>query len=647
MLASLFSPAETPTQRPLAWWGWVAAGVAIFGLALSGILFTPAGSPVAVWWPAAGVSVLLGIMASPAQSLRAIVFVLVVTFAANAFAGRPIHVAAAFGVANAAEVAVVLWVSGSFRARFRLGTLNRGVRFAVAVAAGAATAGGIAAATVAVLEGGDFQRTFLFVTASHAAAVLMIAPVAALPPSIPTRRSLLEIGAQTLLLIITISAVFSPDRSLPLAFLPYPILAWAAFRFPLPVVVVQQFLASLAILILTLAGGGPFASSSLDILTAAALVEVFLVTFAGFAIVIGSAQYELRETTRRLDVSARLLSGGIIDAQVGLATVRPTGDGHAVLWRNSAAEEMLSNELSDVGLWKGAIADSAIEALLTGDPATVTSVDRTLTITANPISDSDDSFAVQVIDITSIIRAQQSRIEAERARADALLSQVDLERQREDFVSTTSHELRTPVTGILGYLELISDSPTFGERERGWLDVIERNARRLLGLIEDLLTFGQAREDATSSAERVNLRHVVTEVLTTLLPTTDRKDIAVHVDVSDIMVACDPDDAHRAVTNLLTNAVKFTPAGGRITVSSEEVSPRAMLHIHDTGPGMDDYALAHAFDRFFRAPEAEKSSVPGTGLGLAIVRELMRRNNGNVILRRGIDGGLQATLAFG
>lgn len=646
-LTSLFTPTVPHRRgRGFPWWAWVVSAVAIFVSAVGGIAFAPEGSPVAIWWPAAGVSVLVGLLASPRSALPAILLVLGVTVLANAVGGRSLLVAAAFGLANAAEVAVVLWACGAFRRRMRLQGLSDAIRFAGAAGAGAATAGLLAAITVTLLGIGDFGRTITFVTASHAAAVLMIAPLGILPHRLPRRRTPIEISSQTLILAVIIGTVFAPGATLPLAFLPYPVLAWAAFRFSLRIVVVQQLVASIAILLLTLAGGGPFSAPGIDPLTGAALAEAFLVTFAGFAVVLASAQHQLRETSRGLTVSTRLLSGGIIDAQVGLATARPAAGGYAVLWRNTAARDLLAAELDDSGFWAGAVADSAADALGSGRPVTVEVKDRVLTVAANPMNDDSQTFAVQIMDVTSIVRAQQALLDAERARADALAEQADLDRQRDDFVSTTSHELRTPVTSILGYLELVRGAPVIGDRERDWLTVVDRNAKRLLGIIEDLLTFGEARESVMDPVPTVDLADIVRDVLATLAPLIDRKNLNVDVRVPSTTVPCNADDARRAVANLLGNAANFTPDGGRITVSAERRGSTTLLRIEDSGPGMDDHALAHAFDRFFRAPEAARMSAPGTGLGLAIARELLRRNQAAVDLERASDRGLRATITF-
>jgi signal transduction histidine kinase len=100
----------------------------------------------------------------------------------------------------------------------------------------------------------------------------------------------------------------------------------------------------------------------------------------------------------------------------------------------------------------------------------------------------------------------------------------------------------------------------------------------------------------------------------------------------------------RILTNLVANAVKFTPEGGRVTVTSSADEGTITVVVADTGPGMSEEILAHAFDRFYRAPGMQKAAVPGTGLGLAIVAELVERNGGSVRLESPANGGTLATI---
>ncbi len=637
--------AAPPRWEP-PWWAWVVALASIFAAGLSGVLFAPVGSPVALWWPAAGLAVLWGVLHGRRRLPWALLLVLVATFAANAVAGRSIAVSGLFGLINAAEVAIVVAVLGTAARAFRLSGLRPAVRFTVAVMAAAVAAGVLAAAVVALLEGGAWWPTAAFVAASHAAAVSMLAPVALLPKPLPVRAGPVEMVVQVVVLAAVVLAVFWPGQTLPLAFAPYIALAWAAFRFPIRVVLAESVVGGLAILVLTLRGGGPFAAAGIDLLTGAALVELFLVTFSSVAIVLVSAQYELRALSRRLDASTRLLTGSLVDAQVGLAIVQRVEGEARIAWSNPSARSLLADELDDADVWDGPVLRAARAALASGEPITARAADRTITLAANRIDGEAERFAIQKIVLTEVLAAQEARLEAEIEHDAARSIRADLERQRDDFLATTSHELRTPITSIVGYTELLADAGELPGREREWVEAIDRNAVRLSQLVEDLLTLSSASAEpgGTRRREPVRCREVLDEAVAAHAALARGKGVRIEVVADDEAVLAVRADLARAVGNVLANALKFTPAGGRVALSAHDEGAEVAIAVADTGPGMSEASMAHAFERFYRAPEAERDSVPGTGLGLAIVAELVRRNAGTATLRANADGGLTAVL---
>lgn len=644
--AAPYAEADAPSRRPLTWWMWLLAAVLIFAASLGGAILAPQGTGVAVWWPAAGLSLGLALLVPRNRIPAALVLVVVVTASANALAGRPLLVSLAFAVANALEVAVSLTVLQAWRRPFRLSSLQAGLRFAVAAAVAAMLAGVLVGAIV-VADGNPFFPTAPFVAASHAAAVLMITPFAALPRAVPVRASAAEMLVQAVLLAVAIGFVFHVDQALPLAFTLYPFLAWAAFRFPIRVVLVESLVASLAMLGLTLAGGGPFSATGLDVTVSAALLETLLVTFAGFAVVLTAAQYELRAVSRQLDASTQLLGGSLVDARVGLAIAQRDGDASRVVWMNRAARRLLARELGEGDAWAGSIEQASARALHSAEQTTVTTPEgRTITMAANAVDGDGARFAVQLLDVTSILRAQQAQVEAEVERQSARSIRAELERQRDDFLATTSHELRTPITSIVGYTELLADSGSVHESKRAWLAVIDRNAHRLSELVEDLLTLsgGATAPTRPQHPEPIGCADLLEDVVANLRVVSDPRGLEVTVDADDAAVLGSRSDIVRAVTNLLTNALKFTPDGGRIRLSARVQGASVLLEVADTGPGMADEEIAQAFERFYRAPGAERGNVAGTGLGLAIVAELARRNGGDVGLRRNSDGGLTAEL---
>ena len=219
-----------------------------------------------------------------------------------------------------------------------------------------------------------------------------------------------------------------------------------------------------------------------------------------------------------------------------------------------------------------------------------------------------------------------------------------LDRQKTDFLSTVSHELRTPLTSISGYLELLQDGDAgdLTAGQRSMLDVIERNSTRLRGLIEDLLVLNRI-ESGGLHVDRhdVCLGELVQHTAEELAPLARRGavDVAVRDCGRGVVVAGDAGHLHRAIVNVLSNAIKFTPAGGRVELSVQVVptgadgeGPRVRVCCRDSGIGIPEADLPQLFSRFYRAGNAASAAIPGTGLGLAIVKTIVEDHGGHLDL---------------
>ncbi|UNX55346.1 ATP-binding protein [Georgenia sp. TF02-10] len=205
--------------------------------------------------------------------------------------------------------------------------------------------------------------------------------------------------------------------------------------------------------------------------------------------------------------------------------------------------------------------------------------------------------------------------------------------QREDFVSSVSHELRTPLTSVLGYLDLALDDPATPEPVRAHLAVAERNAERLLRLIGDLLTAARTRRgELELDRAPVDLAEVVAEAVQALAPRARQAGVALHVDAAPVTVTADRSRLRQVVDNVLSNAVKYTPAGGRVDVATEAVDGMARVRVRDTGIGIAPAEQAGLFDRFYRAPSVRHGRVVGAGLGLHISRQIVQAHGGTIEL---------------
>lgn len=225
--------------------------------------------------------------------------------------------------------------------------------------------------------------------------------------------------------------------------------------------------------------------------------------------------------------------------------------------------------------------------------------------------------------------------------AEMQAEQVDrltqLDRQKTDFMATVSHELRTPLTSISGYLELLEDGDygTLSGPQLGALKVIERNTTRLRGLIEDLLVLNRIETSGLdSSPQDTPVSDLVAGVVELLGPVAanGRVELVAQPTPEDLCIHVDRTQFERALINLGSNAVKFTPAGGSVRISAERSGDRVAISVSDTGIGIPHEDLQQLGSRFFRARNATARAIPGTGLGLAIVRTIVEGHGGQMFV---------------
>ena len=229
-------------------------------------------------------------------------------------------------------------------------------------------------------------------------------------------------------------------------------------------------------------------------------------------------------------------------------------------------------------------------------------------------------------------RAAAERAQRELAEQNAQLRELD--RLKDEFIALVSHELRTPLTSIRGYIDLILDDNTLTEQQRKFLEIADRNSDRLLRLVGDLLFLAQLEAGTLDlMIEPVDLGTVARESVAAARPSAEAKEIALEV-VADEGVALEGDSARLAqvVDNLISNAIKFTPAGGSVGVRVSTDTGRALLEVSDSGIGISPGEQAYLFDRFFRTSEAAERAIPGTGLGLTISKALVEGHGGSIAL---------------
>jgi signal transduction histidine kinase len=234
--------------------------------------------------------------------------------------------------------------------------------------------------------------------------------------------------------------------------------------------------------------------------------------------------------------------------------------------------------------------------------------------------------------------------EAGRLRAEAE------NETKAEFLSMLSHELRTPLNGIAGYLELLSmevAGPLTG-RQRQYIDRIQTGERQLLRMIEDMLNFIRLYSQQVQY-ERVDfpLAGVVQDVAGSYRPALEAKGLALHVHCPpDLRANADAAKVWQVVSNLLSNARKFTEPGGQVWVECEADGDVVCVRVRDTGCGMDGASLRKIFDPFYQADLSLTRSADGAGLGLAISRQLARGMDGDLTVETVWGAGSTFTLTL-
>jgi signal transduction histidine kinase/CheY-like chemotaxis protein/HAMP domain-containing protein len=236
--------------------------------------------------------------------------------------------------------------------------------------------------------------------------------------------------------------------------------------------------------------------------------------------------------------------------------------------------------------------------------------ERTLAVTAAPLGGEDDGVVWTIRDVS------------ERAR---------LERLKSEFVATASHELRSPLTSIKGFVELLEHSPGLSERQGSWIEIVRRSTDRLVDLVNDLLDVARIEADSVELHRRaVDLSEVLEELAELMGPRLADKEQTLELELRTLPPAMvDPARVRQVFANLLTNAHLYTGRGGKIVVRGRVDGSDLVIDVSDTGRGMSPLEVEQVFERFYRAG-GEGADGSGTGLGLSIVKSLVDLHGGAI-----------------
>lgn len=227
--------------------------------------------------------------------------------------------------------------------------------------------------------------------------------------------------------------------------------------------------------------------------------------------------------------------------------------------------------------------------------------------------------------------------------AEVAVRQVDetLQSARSEFTANVTHELKTPLTSIKGFTDMLSSGMVSKpEDQQRFLTMISVEVDRLSNLVDDILTVSELETVAgATGSERAPLMSITREVATILQPQAEKAGVQLRVEGSEVEACIAPDRFKEVAINLMENAIKYNRPGGRVTVTVEPSGGMAYLVVADTGIGIPEESQSRVFERFYRVDKGRSRAAGGTGLGLAIVKHIVALYDGTIKLASVVGSG--------
>jgi signal transduction histidine kinase len=217
---------------------------------------------------------------------------------------------------------------------------------------------------------------------------------------------------------------------------------------------------------------------------------------------------------------------------------------------------------------------------------------------------------------------------------------------KEELISNVSHEFRSPLMSVLGNVDLVLDeSDALSAAAVQRLEVVQRNAERLLSLVSDLLV--SASTVLAVHPRRTDLAGLIETTIGSAQAQADASHVSLHTDVPvPLWASADPLRISQALDNLVSNAIKYSPDGGDVTVRARTDEDWVQLQVQDTGMGIREEEASRIFTRFFRTQAARQAAIPGVGLGLSITKTIVERHGGNITCQSKPGAGTTFTMTL-
>lgn len=245
-----------------------------------------------------------------------------------------------------------------------------------------------------------------------------------------------------------------------------------------------------------------------------------------------------------------------------------------------------------------------------------------------------------------------SRIQSANKTIGAVLLAFDIterelaEKTRREFTANVSHELKTPLQGIIGSAELIEGGMVKPEDMPRFVSHIKEEAKRLVVLIEDIIRLSELDEGSEMPQSEVNLLDVANEVKNDLDETAKAKNVSIQVSGKNVVIEGVKRLIYEIIFNLCDNAIKYNKDGGKVDISVSETESNSVIKVKDNGIGIAPEEQNHIFERFYRVDKSHSKASGGTGLGLSIVKHAVQYHNGTVTIDSQIGKGTEITIAI-
>ncbi|WP_051706765.1 sensor histidine kinase [Nocardioides aequoreus] len=645
------------------------AAVLVHELARTSLRHSALDGLVVQWWLSSAVAVVTLLLLPRGALLLGAATTGGVVGLAAAITGVEQVLSVALALGCTLEVLLVVGLARRGTAgRARLASWSDFRRWFVAVVAGSLACASTIAFVEAIHHDTGPWRVLTWLSLTHGSALLLVLPLFVARESRPERVSTSEVALHLGLLAVGALLYGSASADQPVGYLLLPMLAWSASRFPPSWAAAELYAVSLAVVLASRAGVGPFGPMHPDasLVDMAASAQTFLavagVTSVTFVVAMGALRaslHRIREDEVRL--------GHLMESADSTAFVATDLAG-VVTWFSPGAERLTGYQAEElvgrrdplllhdprevlsratqlgVGYGYAVVTDQSRAGEPTGtrDWTYVHRDGHRLTVSVSVTVVRDRGGEVVghlsvVRDVTDRRAAEQALVQARDKDRETIERMRQLDQAKNDFVSAVSHELRTPLTSIIGYTELLRSevAEALTPAQDHLVEKIDRNSERLLHLVEDLLTLARVEEgglrvDKVPTDLVTAVRGAVEEMAHAARKGGVALELRLPERPSQVLLQADPHQLERLVLNLVGNAVKFTPAGGRVDVAVHVAADEALVEVADTGVGIPEAEQAQLFARFFRSSTATQNAIQGTGLGLSIVRSIAEAHGGDI-----------------